>query len=111
MSLSIDLSDDVVEAIAVRVAALLAERAPAATSRWLSVTEAADLLGVDHKTIRAAIRTGRLPVVQLGRTQRILESDLAQHLGSAGAPARARPAQLRAVRPSGEFTQRAKGTR
>jgi excisionase family DNA binding protein len=38
----------------------------AAGRDFLTVAEAADLLGVKHQTIRRKIRAGELPAVQLG---------------------------------------------
>jgi excisionase family DNA binding protein len=103
------LPDAVLEQIAQRVAEIMAERSCTLPTRWLSVAQAADLLAVDPKTIRAAIRDGRLPAAHLGRVQRIQESDLQQLLDAAGVPARRGPSRLRAVAPAGEFTKRAKG--
>jgi len=42
----------------------------------LTEQEAADLLGVSHPTIVKFLDEGRLPFVRLGRTERILLSDL-----------------------------------
>lgn len=38
----------------------------AAEPDFLTVTEAADILGVGHQTVRRKIRDGELPAVQLG---------------------------------------------
>jgi excisionase family DNA binding protein len=38
----------------------------AAGHEFLTVAEAADLLGVNHQTVRRKIREGELPAVQLG---------------------------------------------
>jgi excisionase family DNA binding protein len=103
------LPDAVVEQIAQRVAEILAERQGPAPGPWLSVADAAALLGVDHKTVRSEIRAGRLPVIRLGRAVRIREADLAQLGDSAMSEARTSTRRLRAVRSTGEFTQRAKG--
>src|SRR4051794_14854118 len=54
--------------------------APVAARRWLSIAAAAELLDVDHKTVRSAIADGRLPAVNVGRALRVLESDLTEYL-------------------------------
>jgi excisionase family DNA binding protein len=36
------------------------------SAEFLTVAEAADLLGVNHQTVRRKIREGELPAVQLG---------------------------------------------
>lgn len=45
---------------------------------YLKIAEYAEILRVDHKTIRAAIKAGQIPVVRLGRViripRRVLES-------------------------------------
>lgn len=46
---------------------------------FLSVEEAAELLGVSHSTVTTAIRVGKLPAIQLGeshRATRIRRADL-----------------------------------
>lgn len=42
-----------------------------ATKRFHTVQEVADVLRVDHKTVRDAISRGEIPHVRLGRTIRI----------------------------------------
>jgi excisionase family DNA binding protein len=75
------LPPELLEQLAVRVADILEERqsqtGDGSVTRWLTIAEAAGVLGVDHKTVRSAIKDGRLPVARLGRAQRVLESDLA----------------------------------
>jgi excisionase family DNA binding protein len=50
-------------------------------AEYLTVRQAAALLGVDHKTIRREIASGRLPALRIGRIIRInratLDTDLA----------------------------------
>ena len=41
----------------------------------LTVAEIADRLRVEHKTVRALIKAGKLRAVRLGRVLRIRESD------------------------------------
>ena len=41
------------------------------TREYLTVAEVAALLGVNHKTVRGEIASGRLPAVQVGRVLRI----------------------------------------
>ena len=77
---------------------------------YLSVDETAALLRVDRKSIYKAIRSQRLPALQVGRTLRVAVADL-QALavdpttgGSAAPRRRTRPREA-----VGEFTQRARG--
>lgn len=46
------------------------------THEYLSVDEVADLVGVNRKTVYAAIHEGRLPALRLGRTLRVARADL-----------------------------------
>ena len=63
---------------------------PAATinDQFLSVTQTADLLGVDIRTVRNMLRDGRLKAVTLGpRVLRIRLSDIESALAPYGGPA------------------------
>ena len=64
MNVSFDLTPEVLEAIAVRVAQLLAERGETATaptsSRWLSIGEAADYLRCSKQHVYDLRSSGRL---------------------------------------------------
>jgi excisionase family DNA binding protein len=46
------------------------------TLRYLSVAECADLLAVDHKTVRRLIEREELPAFRVGRVLRIDPADL-----------------------------------
>lgn len=46
--------------------------------KYLSVKEIAEHLGVSEKTVRAAVRSGRLPAIRIGRLIRIAEGDEAK---------------------------------
>lgn len=46
------------------------------TGRYLSPDQVAELLNVNRKTIYAAIRSGQLPALRLGRTFRVNPDDL-----------------------------------
>jgi excisionase family DNA binding protein len=78
---------------------------------YLSVGEAAELLGVNPKTVRAEIARGRLPAVQVGRVIRIRRDHIDERLavepelpdvGKFGISRR------REVVPVGEFTRLAR---
>lgn len=78
---------------------------------YLSVAECAELLAVEHKTVRRLIERGELPALRVGRVLRIDPAALdalayRPHDGGDGAghrPPRARPVK-------GEFSRRARGT-
>lgn len=53
------------------------------SSPFLTAEEAAKLLGLHPKTVRRMIREGRLRATRIGKSYRILESDLAQFTGAA----------------------------
>ncbi|HEX3332582.1 MAG TPA: helix-turn-helix domain-containing protein [Gaiellales bacterium] len=81
------------------------------SAAYLSVAEAAELLGVNHKTIRREIESGRLPAVRVGRLIRInaatLDADLAFDPRD---PLTSRPSRrARWVEPTGEFSRLARG--
>jgi excisionase family DNA binding protein len=56
-----------IEAVARRVAEILAEDDSRAPGEYLAVKEAADRLGVHENTIRRAIKDGRLDAVKVGQ--------------------------------------------
>lgn len=78
-------------------------------SGYLSPDEVARLLGVDRKTVYAAIHDGRLPALKLGRVLRVRESDL-EALAFRPGTDPASPARRRRQEPVGEFTAKARGT-
>ena len=49
---------------------------PTATKQYLSINEAAEILGLNHYTIRREIAKGRIKAYRLGRTIRIKPADL-----------------------------------
>jgi excisionase family DNA binding protein len=49
---------------------------PAASSKWLSTTQAADLLGVRSRAVVKAIARGRLPATRVSNRHRISREDL-----------------------------------
>ena len=77
---------------------------------YLSPDEVARLLRVDRKSVYSAIRDGRLPALQVGRTLRVAVDDL-QALAvdpSGGDPAAPRR-RSKPREPVGEFARRARG--
>ena len=52
------------------------EPEPAASSRWLSTTQAADLLGLTPRAVVKAIAQGKLPATRVGNRHRISREDL-----------------------------------
>lgn len=78
------------------------------SDHYLTVAECADLLAVDHKTVRRLIDRGELPALRVGRVLRIDPADLEalryQPVGGAAAPVRRpRPRPIR-----GDFARRAR---
>lgn len=47
--------------------------------KYLSVEEAAEILGVEYKTVYRLVRSGELPAGRIGRVYRIRESDLSEY--------------------------------
>jgi excisionase family DNA binding protein len=77
---------------------------------YLSVQEAADLLRVNHKTVRAEVRRGRLPALQVGTVLRIPRAALDERLAYNSTPAASGTRYgSPQSRPTGEFTRRARG--
>jgi excisionase family DNA binding protein len=71
------------------------------------VEEVADLLAVDHKTVRAMIEHGDLPALRVGRVLRIDPTDLARlRVTPRGAPAASGKRERRSS--SGEFSRLAR---
>lgn len=59
--------------------------APKGTPRWLSITAACEMLGVDHSTMRRWSDSGKIPVVRTpGGHRRYSEQDLRAFLHAAG---------------------------
>lgn len=48
---------------------------------WLTVRELSDITGEGVKTIRRALREGQLPLLEVGRFQRIPTAELRRQLG------------------------------
>lgn len=77
---------------------------------FLSVQECANLLAVEHKTIRRLIDRGELPALRVGRVFRIARADLAALAyrpagsGSPGTVTRPRPRPV-----VGAYSRRARG--
>jgi excisionase family DNA binding protein len=77
------------------------------SGQYLSVSEVAELLAVDHKVIRRAIERGELPAIRIGRLLRVDPADL-EALAYRPRPG-ARPARtVRPRPPRGEFAQLAR---
>jgi excisionase family DNA binding protein len=80
------------------------------SARYLTVTECAAMLGVEHKTVRRLIERGELPALRVGRLLRIdpaaLESLRYRPTRSDPAAPTSRP-RPRPAR--GEFARRARG--
>lgn len=76
-------------------------------ARYLTVAECAELLGVEHKTVRRLIDRGELPALRVGRVLRIDPADLG---ALAYRPAEAPPTATRPrPRPvNGEFSRKAR---
>lgn len=65
---------------------------PADALRVLTLPEAAEATGLTVRALRHLVATRRVPVVRLGRSVRIRQSDLAAVLDAATTPARAEAA-------------------
>ena len=77
------------------------------SDRHLTVRECADLLAVNHKTIRRLIDRQELPALKVGRVLRIDPADLeALRYRSRGGPGAARTPRSRP--PAREFTRLAR---
>ena len=77
------------------------------TPPYLTVNECADLLAVDHKTVRRLIDRGELPALRVGRVLRIDPADLEALRYRPGRSESGSPApRPRPVR--GEFARRAR---
>jgi len=66
----------IADALAPRVADLIAQRLDERPELAMSISEAAALIAVEQHVIRAAIADGRLPFLKLGRSIRIKRADL-----------------------------------
>lgn len=80
------------------------------SGRHLSVAECAELLAVEHKTVRRLIERGELPALRVGRVLRIDPAALdalAYQPAPPGGEHSPRPARPRPV--AGEFSKRARG--
>ena len=75
-------------------------------ARYLSVRECAELLAVDHKTVRRLIEAGTLPALRVGRAIRIAPDDL--RALAIRPPSSATGTRLRTVEPRSEFARLAR---
>jgi excisionase family DNA binding protein len=84
--LRVAVSDELVEAIAVRAAEIVLERQPKteAESPWLSITDAATYLGVSARQLQRAITKGRLVSSTIGRRRLLNRDDLDRFARAAG---------------------------
>ena len=79
--LALPIPDEWLEAIAERVAELLAERAPAANgSPYLSVAEAAELLRADPQRVYDLLSSGRLTRIKDGSRVLVCRAELDAYL-------------------------------
>lgn len=78
------------------------------SAAYLTVRETADLLGVDHKTVRREIERGRLPALRVGRVLRINRAELDERLAYQSRTSSTAPYSVRPARPLGEFSRRAR---
>jgi len=77
----------IAESLAPRVADILEARLSESTTWAMSIPEAAAWARLPEDAVRHAIRTGRLPAVQVGRNVRIRRCDLFG-IGTNGQPGR-----------------------
>ncbi len=85
MRVELVLSDDQVDAIARRVAELLASSsAPPLASELLTVREAAEFLRCSRQRVDNLLSQGRLPRVKEGRRTLIARAALERYLAGAG---------------------------
>lgn len=49
----------------------------------IGTPEIAELLGVTDQTVRNEIQRGRLPAIRVGRTYRVLQSDVDEYIAAA----------------------------
>lgn len=105
LRLTVELSPAQLEAVAARVAEMLAEAAGAAGADGvrdggaLTVAEAARRAGVSERTIRRAVADGRLPAVRLPGVRSVRVP--AAEVEAWAAPAAAGPAAAGGGRPAG----------
>lgn len=78
-------------------------------SEYLTPDEVANLLRCNRKTIYAAIRDGRLPALEIGRSLRVHRDDLQRLAASRADRSSSGTGAPGARRPVSEFAQRAKG--
>lgn len=94
--LAFPVPDEWLEVIAVRVAELLADRAPAVdVSPYLSVAEAAELLRADRQRVYDLLSSGRLTRHKDGARVLVLRAELAAYLLSPEAGGRSRTDRAR----------------
>ncbi len=80
LRLGLDLAPEHLEAIAARVADLLAARAPATSSPYLTVTEAADYMRCKPPRVHDLCSQGRLPRVKDGARLLVRRADVDAYL-------------------------------
>jgi len=84
LTIALELDDEQLAAIAERVAELLAPMGTnGAASPWLSMSEAADYLGVSERSLQRWLKRGRVRSTRLGR-RRLLHRDDLDGLAAAG---------------------------
>ena len=76
MDLVVTLTDAQLEAVARRVAELLADRRPAEPSERMTVAQAAELAGVSAKTVRNWMSAGRFVRYGAPRSPRVARAEL-----------------------------------
>jgi len=79
-TLAVELPDELVEQIAQRAAAILAERQPTTASPWLNVVEAADRLRCGKDRIYDLIALGKLTPRRDGRRVLLHRDDIDDYL-------------------------------
>ncbi|NYE95549.1 excisionase family DNA binding protein [Psychromicrobium silvestre] len=62
----------------------MAEKNTFSDVRFLTVAEVADVMRVSKMTVYRMIRSGELPAVQFGRSYRVPENAVNEHLRSVG---------------------------
>ncbi len=81
--LTLELPPALVEAVAARVAELLAEREPPAAAELLTVDEAAELLRSKRQRVYDLVSQGRLPCLRDGSRLLFRRAELLEYLGAA----------------------------
>lgn len=87
MKLDVELTDELVEAVAARVAEMLAEREPTTAEAWIGVEQAAEHLGCPRSRVYALCSTSppRIPVERDGSRLLFRRSELDAFVRRGGA--------------------------